>query len=206
MLAPLTNDDSRLRCVVVKTKPAAEASAASPANFTIDKAAPVVHLPTGSQTQASSALPPAQPEQADEKRRRGRVRSRNRSRTQQEEVASAESKSSSIEPNHISQVCVLLLVRRMASIISDVSGLHFTGYRDIYTVCTSRREADYAIQFTADRESNANRPTSVRALDSHHSHYSCYNPFLSVCRQEYEAFHALHYDVLKAWSKSDPDS
>ncbi|KAE9027580.1 hypothetical protein PR003_g11066 [Phytophthora rubi] len=159
ILAPLTNDDSRLRCVVVKTQPIAEAPAASPANFTIDKAAHVGHLPTGPQTQVTSALPPL-PEQAGEKRRHGRVRSRNRSRTQ-EEVAGTVPQGVSVESNQNNQATEA-------------------------TTPPAPAEDNLVTLYSLPRIERATR--------------------IAQLRQEYEAFNALHYDVLKAWSKSDPDS
>ncbi|KAG6594212.1 uncharacterized protein IUM83_13906 [Phytophthora cinnamomi] len=163
ILAPLKSDDSRLRCVVVKTKPTPGTSAALPSNVTVvrvDDTAPVERLPTGSQ---SSTLPPPVPEQAGEKRRRGRVRSRDRSRTQQEEVAGTVPEDSSVEPNQNNQAAV-----------------------DTATTPPAPAEEKLVMLHNLPRLERATR--------------------IAQLRQEYEAFHALHYDVLKAWSKSDPDS
>ncbi|KAG7391035.1 hypothetical protein PHYPSEUDO_006170 [Phytophthora pseudosyringae] len=160
ILAPLEKDDSRLRCVVVKAKPTAGASAALPPNATtirVDETAPVRPSHVGTQAHAAIALPSPVPEQANDKRRRGGVRPRSRGRTQVRDTVRA---GSSTEPNQNNQ--------------AEVAAPATAPNKELVLLSSLPR---------------IERATRIAQL-----------------RQEYEAFHEIHYDILREWSKSDPDS
>ncbi|KAL4105676.1 hypothetical protein PRIC1_003736 [Phytophthora ramorum] len=161
VLAPLENNDLRLRCVVVKTKPTPGISASLPSHVTtrirVDETAHVRYTAPESQ-EALSVLPPPAVEQSGGKQRRGRVRSRKRNRTQQEEISSTVNEGSSSEPKQNSQA----------------------------TTPGTESAEELAMLYSLPRIERAT--------------------YIAQLRQEYETFNALHYDILRDWSKSDPAS
>lgn len=89
VLAPFERNDLRLRCVVVKAKPTAAASAALPSDVTARSldGTESAHLPqTRYDCQADIALPPPEPEPRCEIRQHGRSRSSTNNCLQKQDI------------------------------------------------------------------------------------------------------------------------